>query len=458
MQDRRKEDAKAFESYVRRVMEEKQAPGIAVAVVSPKETLHQGFFGVRDTESGAPIDGDTIFGLASVTKSFTCMSIMQLYDRGVLDIDDPVSKYIPELKSDRPVRIRHLMCHSGGYFPLPRILAQDVAQEMGIFEDKDGDLAHSPRLAEKGVELVASRLAAQTCFTGRPGENLSYCNDGFGLLSEIVHRQGGEPSFAAYVEKHILRPLGMDRSTCEFMRPAADPNCATLYEDGKANRDFYDNAFVLMGGGALKSTLSNMKNYIRLHLAEGLTPSGERIVSQYSIREMHKPQQVYGLQEYYGYGLSISHMGGFVCIGHGGSLHGVSSHLLFSHQLGVGVMVLCNKTGVPVAGIAKAAMRWFGGLPIEGERRADLSWSAEQLKKSIGTYRSGEGDVCEIFERDGLPCVRVNGKETTCRPVESNVLEVGESPLSRALLATVETEEQGVFAIRYGARLVPREQ
>ena len=102
MQDRRKEDAKAFESYVRRVMEEKQAPGIAVAVVSPQETLYQGFFGVRDTESGAPIDGNTIFGLASVTKSFTCMSIMQLYDRGILDIEYPVSKYIPELKSDRP--------------------------------------------------------------------------------------------------------------------------------------------------------------------------------------------------------------------------------------------------------------------------------------------------------------------------------------------------------------------
>ncbi len=459
MQDRRKEDKTGFESCVQRIMQANDVPGIAVAIVSPDETLYENFFGVRDVQSGARADGDTIFGLASVTKSFTCTAILQLHERGALDIDDLVSKHIPELCSDRPVRIRHLMCHSGGYFPLPRILAEDVAREMGIFEDKDGDLAHSPLLAEKGVELVASRLAQQTNFTGRPGENLSYCNDGFGILSEIVHRTGGERSFADYVEKHILLPLGMNRSTCEFIRPAADPNCATLYEGEKASRNFYDNAFVLMGGGALKSTLNDMKQYLRFHLSEGLAPSGERVLSQYAIREMRKPHQLYGLQEYYGYGLSIHHLGDVVCIGHGGSLPGVSSHLQFSPQLGVGVMVLCNKSGVPVSDIADAAMRWFAGLPLEkADRFVDTPWTAEQLKKAVGVYRSGEGGVYEIREKDGAPCLLVNEEERKVRPVEPDVLEVFGPTGGRSLIHTLETEERGIFAIRSGARLVPREQ
>ena len=458
MIDHRKEDARAFESYVQRVIREKDVPGIAVTVVSRDQTLYENFFGVRDTATQAPMDGDTIFGLASVTKSFTCVAVMQLHERGLLDVDDLVSKYIPELTSDRPVRIWHLMCHSGGYFPLPRILAETVAKEMGIFEDKDGDLAHSEKLAQRGVELVAGRLSAQTNFNGRPGEHLSYCNDGFGLLSEIVHRVSGEKSFAAYVEKNILKPLGMGRSTCEFMKPAADPNCTTLYEGEKANRDFYDNAFVLMGGGAMKSTLNDMKNYVRFHLTEGLSPSGGRVLSEYAIREMHKPHAIYGHQSYYGYGLSIQHMGDFVCVGHGGSLHGVSSHLLFSKQLGVGVMVLCNKSGVPVAGIAEAAMRWFGGLPVEKTVcREEDPWTAEQIQKAVGVYRSGEGGVIEISEKDGKPCVAIGGKELPTRAVAPNLLEVTASAFGPSLIQTIETEERGVYCIRHGARLVPKE-
>ena len=96
MLDRRKEDAKAFESYVQRVIREKEAPGIAVTVVSRDQTLYQNFFGVRDTATQAPLDGDTIFGLASVTKSFTCVAVMQLHERGLLDVDDLVSKSLDQ--------------------------------------------------------------------------------------------------------------------------------------------------------------------------------------------------------------------------------------------------------------------------------------------------------------------------------------------------------------------------
>ncbi len=460
MWDRRKEDAAAFEQCVRDVMDESGAVGMAVAVVSERETLYQGFFGLRDREAGLPIDEDTIFGLASVTKSFTCAAVMQLCERGLLDLDEKVCDILPELADTRGVRVWHLMCHSGGYFPLPRILADDVARDMGIFENKDGDLAHSERLARRGVELVASRLAAQTRFNGRPGENLSYCNDGYGLLSEIIHRRSGEKSYAAYLEKHILRPLDMARSTCEFQRPAQDENTAALYEKDKpGDRNFYDNAFVLMGGGAMKSTLADMKHYLRFHLTEGLASSGRRILGQYYLREMKKPRQAYAWQEYYGFGLSTRTLADITLVGHGGSLHGVSSNILWSHQLGLGAIVLCNTSGVPAARVGDAALRWFAGQPVvPPDRFVTCVWPAERVAAACGVYRSGEGAVCEIYDNAGVPGVRMDGRERTVRPVSPGALEAAGSGSAKSLIQLVENADQGVFGIRLGGRIVPREK
>ena len=90
---------------------------------------------MRDLESRKELDGETIFGLASVTKSFTALAIMQMEERGILKLDDPVSRYVPEFtnKNQKTVTIRHLLTHSGGFFPLPRILVDQVAAEMGLW-------------------------------------------------------------------------------------------------------------------------------------------------------------------------------------------------------------------------------------------------------------------------------------------------------------------------------------
>ena len=121
-------------------------------------------------------------------------------------------------------------------------------------------------------------------------------------------------------------------------------------------------------------------------------------------------------------------------------------------------MVLCNKSGVPVAGIAEAAMRWFGGLPVEKTVcREEDPWTAEQIQKAVGVYRSGEGGVIEISEKDGKPCVAIGGKELPTRAVAPNLLEVTASAFGPSLIQTIETEERGVYCIRHGARLVPKE-
>ena len=114
------ENEKRFESLIESVMNAGNAAGLTCAVISPSgEIARLWQRGFRDAEQGLPITTDTIFGLASVTKSFTALSIMQLEEAGKLNLDDPISKYIPEFTNKnqpRPVRIRHLLSHSGGFY------------------------------------------------------------------------------------------------------------------------------------------------------------------------------------------------------------------------------------------------------------------------------------------------------------------------------------------------------
>ena len=87
-------------------------------------------------------------------------------------------------------------------------------------EAETGDVAYNDAIASEGVRLVAQRLDEQTMesgLNGEPGEYLSYCNDGFGLLSDVIRRYGKEPSYGDYLVRHILKPLGMERSFCDFV-------------------------------------------------------------------------------------------------------------------------------------------------------------------------------------------------------------------------------------------------
>ena len=154
------------EKLVEDIKKDHEASGIAVAIIDKSgKTQYEKFWGVRDLESGKEVNGDTIFGLASVTKSFTALSIMQLEEKGIIDLDAPISQYIPEFTNknqSKKVTVRHLLSHAGGFFPLPRILVGNVAESLGLDEEKDGDFAYNDAVAQEGVKLVAERLDAQT--------------------------------------------------------------------------------------------------------------------------------------------------------------------------------------------------------------------------------------------------------------------------------------------------------
>lgn len=458
------------EMQIETVIKESGAVGVAAAIIEADgTTVYQKFWGYADQDTKKELNEDTIFGLASVTKSFTALSIMQLAEEGRIGLDDPISKYIPEFtnKNQRTVTIRHLLSHAGGFFPLSRILVGDVAESLGLSEEKDGDFAYHEAVAVEGARLVAERLDRQTMeqgLNGYPGENLSYCNDGFGLLSEVIRRVGKEDSFAGYLNSHVLKPLGMERSFCDFVRPSVDENAATLYEkvDGvmQASRDYHNNAFVLNGGGAMKSTLSDLKKYLLMYLNRGMGSNNTRILSGYGIGEMCKSRMPYLARDHYGYGLSIKQMDDLKVVGHGGSLPGVSSNIAWSYEAGAAVIILCNTSGVPVGLISDALFKAYNGHSPIDKRDSwnETSWPAETIREAVGTYNSGEGTTVRLYEKEpGVIGAEIEGEEKHILPVNPDAAII-RGKFSDGYLKLCRREGRGVFAIAYGSRMIPKEQ
>ena len=179
-------------------MAQNHVPGAAWGVIVDGKLAHTGTAGFRDLDSKSPVAADSVFRIASMTKSFTAMSILKLRDEGKLSLDDPAERYVPELKglayptSDSPrITVRHLLSHAEG-FP----------------EDNPWGDRH---LADSEDELSAM-LRGGIPFSNAPGIAYEYSNYGFAILGRIVSNVSGA-KYPDYVSANILKPLGMTSTT-----------------------------------------------------------------------------------------------------------------------------------------------------------------------------------------------------------------------------------------------------
>jgi CubicO group peptidase (beta-lactamase class C family) len=347
----------AIEKIFAEAVEEQHMPGAAMGVVVDGQLVFSKGFGVRDVAAKAAPDADTVFRIASMTKSFTAVAILKLRDEGKIGLDDAVSKYVPEL--DRapatgdapPLTIRHLLSHSGG-FP----------------EDNpwgDRQLAASDDTFTRWLKAGIPRANA-------PGVAFEYSNTGFAILGRVVARASGMRT-RDYVEKNVLRPLGMTSTFWEAASVPKDHLAKGYRREGDVwieEPALADGAYGAMGG--LFSTVRDLARYTSFFLSAWPPRDGPDTgpLRRSSAREMQQVARFIGgvatrdtadgplrlSAGGYDYGLGTSQTCRFrAVVGHGGGLPGYGSVMRWLPEHGVAVVALGNLTYASWGRVAHAA-------------------------------------------------------------------------------------------------------
>jgi CubicO group peptidase (beta-lactamase class C family) len=349
-------------------IERQHMPGAAMGIIIDGELVWVKSAGVRDLAARAPVTPDTLFRIASMTKSFTALSILKLRDEGKLSLDDPVARYVPALaelpyptKDSPRLTIRHLLTHSEG-FP----------------EDNpwgDRQLAQSD-------DTMRAWLRAGIPFSTAPGTAYEYSNYGFAILGQVVARASGRP-YADYVRDKILLPLGMRASTFDMNAvPRDQATVGYRWEDNtwKAEPILAHGSFGAMGG--LWTSARDLARYVAFMMAA--FPSRDETdqgpVRRSSVREMQQAWRSQSAGVFrsavdaplqftaaaYGYGLGVTSSCSFnYTVAHGGGLPGYGSTMRWLPDYGVGIIAMGNLTYASWGGLTNdtlAALSRTGAL------------------------------------------------------------------------------------------------
>ncbi len=287
-------------------MPAQEIPAAVVAVVKDGQLLFSRGYGFADREKRTPVDpARTLFRPGSVSKLFTWTAVMQLHERGQLDLDADVNTYLKDFQIPatfpEPITMKHLMTHTPGF--------EDGA--LGFLFVRD---------ASKIVPLSQSLAAHIPLRVRPPGTYSSYSNFGTALAGLIVANISGM-SFEEYVEKNIFAPLGMEHSTFrEPLPPAIAADMATGYKHESGIYKPQDFEFITNFGpaGALSSSAEDMARFMIAHLQNGRFGDA-RILEEATAQKMHS--QIYTLDPRLpgmAYGFYETRLNGQRIIGHGG--------------------------------------------------------------------------------------------------------------------------------------------
>ncbi len=350
----------ALEQFIQDRMGETHLPSVTIGLIERGETVYARGFGFRDSERGLPATPRTLYGIGSVTKSLTCLALMQLQERGRLSVADPVERYVPlDVRPfDETIRLQHLMTHSSG---IPALAYAEAV------------IRHAAGAAEKWLpmasydDMLTFVNGAQEWVHTRPGERWFYLNEGYILLGAVIERVSGQP-YPEYVREHLLEPLGMSRSFFERAQVDTDADVAVPYVITKDKTQLPSHYLYgrLTSDGGLISNIEDMGRYVAMYLAGGRAPAGQ-LVSAASLGAMMSPSvalppEIYPAADripigHYGYGLSVyPDFYGHTLVGHGGSVLVSTAHMAFIPDRAIGVMVLANGSGYPLQHIAHFAL------------------------------------------------------------------------------------------------------
>src|SRR5215203_1549163 len=326
---------RSFDAVFQKEVTDAGIVGSSFVFLKDNRVVFEKHYGLANLEKKQPVNADTIYHWASNTKPFTGISIMQLRDRGLLKLDDPVTKYLPELRgvhnefgSMDDITIRHLMTHSSGF--RNSTWPWDKGQDWEPFEPTEYS------------QLVAMFPFTEILF--KPGSKFSYSNPGIIFLGRIIEKLSGD-SYEVYIDKNILKPLEMYSSYFD-----ATPYHLLKYRshsyymrDGKRTEGRFDaNTGITVSNSGLNSPIADMAKYLNFLTGVG-TGSGsdrgvyEMVLKRSSLEEMWKPQLPTTVDANGNNGFTtdigliyfLNRREGRTFLGHGGDQNGFISYIDF---------------------------------------------------------------------------------------------------------------------------------
>ena len=368
-------------------------PGIAVGVVSDQELVWATGFGFADIKGKVPMTPATKFRMASHSKLFTAIAIMQLREQGKLRLDDPVSKYLSWFKAkpagddDGPITIEQLLSHSSG-------MQREAGDHWTSFE--------FPTAAELR-QLYGDRQAAFA-----PSVRWKYSNLAYSIAGMVIEDVSGE-GWADYVGRHIFQPLNMSASSVDKNVVGLAVPYGRRMPDGTREVLPFVDARGMAAATGITSNVDDMAKFVSAQFRRGMS-GGAQIVSTGSLREMHRVRSV---EENWtagtGLGFDVSRINNRTYVGHGGGYPGNTTMTLIQLDDKVGVIVLTNTNDSSPSDIARQLMATVGQAAAKAAapKPVTVAWDPAWARFA-GLYRGRNGDAQVILLNKRLVIVTPN--------------------------------------------------
>lgn len=371
------------------------AAGLTVGVVRDGSPVWFHGHGVADIESGRPVNKDTVFRIASISKTITAIAVMQLWEQGLVDLDASANDYlrgfslVPAKVGLGPATLRQLLTHTAG--------VRAVRTPADLLRPALGWGARVGHPAGSLAEYYRGGLRVDI----EPGTRWAYSNHGFATLGQIVEDVSGLP-LDRYLRERVFRPLGMENS--DLVRSErVRPRLATGYALRSSGLTAVaDREMAIAGAGSVYSTTSDMARYVSALLGGGANEHGS-VLRPDTLARMFEPHyrpdpRIPGM----GLGFFRGEVGGHRTVGHDGIWKGFLSDMILVPDQGVGVVAFANtggfdRRGAPVP-VANALLRVLLGLPNDVVRTdvPEQPWSWSDL---CGWYSLGRGVLTDPLSR-----------------------------------------------------------
>lgn len=386
-------DFTILENFIQERLIKYKFPGMSIALLRDDEVIYSRGFGFRDITESLPATPHTNYCIGSVTKTFTAVAIMQLVERGLVSLEDPVNKFVDVIKSG-DIKVYHLLSHTSG---IPALgYAEALIESYYGLNNRWFPIATPD-------DVVSFMRDYSEWLIHRPGERWFYLNEGYVLLGKIIEKVSGV-RYESYIKTNILDKLGMRKSYFtrdDYMR---DNDRATPYlieREGKHVK--VEPIFGISADGGLFSNVIDL-----LKLTEALINRGSRdeaeILSRESVILMEKTfaQLPYEtpVADSYGLGLVIRHdFFGRKLVGHSGSVLVYTAYVGYVPDEKIGVAILANASGYSLSLTGGYALAMLLGKNPEKELSYVLT---ERIyEKLVGTYRNYKETVRIHVKKSG---------------------------------------------------------